>query len=144
MTNEEKFEYWLDIAQYDLKTAGALYRGGRWLYVIFMCQQSLEKLVKGLYILYLGKPAQRIHDIRSVFLEFSDKLTVPVDETVIEFFSRLSSFYLNTRYTDYKEKLSAAVSKQEAKANLKKTKEVFSWLLTLKPSTGLSGNTSTT
>jgi hypothetical protein len=29
MTNEEKFEYWLDIAQYDLKTAGSMYRGGR-------------------------------------------------------------------------------------------------------------------
>jgi HEPN domain-containing protein len=143
MTGEEKFEYWLDIAQYDLKTAAAMYRTGRWLYVVFMCQQALEKLVKGLYLLYLGKPAQKIHDIRTLFLEFSGKLIVPVDETIIEFFSRLSSFYLNTRYTDYKEKLSATVNKHAAKVALKKTKEVFAWLLTLKPSTVLFSSTST-
>ncbi|GHV72984.1 hypothetical protein AGMMS49940_02860 [Spirochaetia bacterium] len=144
MTNEEKFEYWLETAQYDLKTVGAMYRTGRWVYVIFMCQQSIEKLVKGLHILYLGKPALKIHDIRSLFLAYRDKITVPVDETIIEFFSKLSSFYLNTRYTDYKEKLSAAVNKQEAKAILKKTKEVYTWLQTLKPSTALSDSMSTT
>ncbi|GHV31453.1 hypothetical protein AGMMS4952_20260 [Spirochaetia bacterium] len=144
MTNEEKFEYWLDIAQYDLKTAVAMYKSRRWLYVVFSCEQSIEKLVKGLYILYLGKAAHKIHDIRTLFLEFHDKLTVPVEEATLVFFSRLSAFYLNTRYTDYKQKLSTAVSKQSAKMTLKKTKEVFTWLLTLKPSTESSGNTSTT
>ena len=116
MTNEEKFEYWLDIAQYDLKAAGTMYRGGRWLYVVFMCQQSLEKLVKGLYTLYIGDNVPQIHDTRTIFLKFRDKLTVPVEEATLDFFTRLSS---------------------------KKAKDVFLWLLTLKPSTGLSGNTST-
>jgi HEPN domain-containing protein len=124
MTNEEKYEYWLDTAQYDLETADAMYKSGRWLYVVFSCEQSIEKLVKGLYVLYHGKDAQKNHDIRTIFLEFSDKLTVPVEEATLVFFSRLSAFYLNTRYTDYKQKLSAVVSKESAESTLIKTREV--------------------
>jgi HEPN domain-containing protein len=143
MTNEEKFEYWLDIAQYDLKTAGAMYRGGRWLYVVFMCQQSLEKLVKGLYTLYINDTVPQIHDTRTIFLKFKGKLTVPVEEATLDFFTRLTTYYLNTRYPEFKTKLSVAISKQDAKSILKKAKEVFSWLLTLKPSTESSGSSST-
>jgi HEPN domain-containing protein len=53
MNSQEKYEYWLDIANYDLETASAMLAGSRWLYVVFMCQQAIEKLVKGLYILYI-------------------------------------------------------------------------------------------
>jgi HEPN domain-containing protein len=73
MTPEEKFDYWLDIAEYDLKTAEAMFETGRWLYVVFMCQQAMEKLSK-------------------------------------------------------------LLDEEESKTILEKTKEEFSWLLTLKPS----------
>jgi HEPN domain-containing protein len=144
MTNEDKFDYWLDIAQYDLESADAMYSTGRWLYVIFMCQQSLEKLVKGLYTLYVSDDVPKTHDTRSLFLKFKDKLPVPVEEATLVFFSRLTMFYLNTRYPEFKAKLSAAVVKQDAETTLKKAKEVFAWLLTLKPSTGSSASSSTT
>jgi HEPN domain-containing protein len=143
MTNEEKFDYWLDIAEYDLESADAMFSTGRWLYVIFMCQQSLEKLVKGLYTLYVNDDVPQIHDTRTIFLKFKDKLTVPVDEATLVFFSRLTTFYLNTRYPEFKAKLSAAINKQDAESTLKKAKEVFSWLLTLKPSTESSSSSST-
>ena len=37
MNTQEKYEYWLDIAQYDLETANTMFAGGRWIYVAFMC-----------------------------------------------------------------------------------------------------------
>ena len=33
MTQEEKVRYWLDIADYDIDTAEAMYKTKRWLYV---------------------------------------------------------------------------------------------------------------
>jgi hypothetical protein len=51
----EKYAYWEDIAEYDLKTAEAMYQSGRYLYVVFMCQQAIEKLVKGLYVFKLNE-----------------------------------------------------------------------------------------
>ena len=42
----DKVAYWLDIADYDLDTAEAMYQTGRWLYVAFMCNQTIEKTIK--------------------------------------------------------------------------------------------------
>jgi HEPN domain-containing protein len=41
MDSQEKFEHWLDAAEYDLQTAEAMLVAGRWLYVAFMCQQAV-------------------------------------------------------------------------------------------------------
>jgi HEPN domain-containing protein len=68
----EKYAYWEDIAEYDLKTAEAMYQSGRYLYVVFMCQQAIEKLVKGLYVFKLNEEPPRTHNI----LTFSTKYTV--------------------------------------------------------------------
>ena len=46
MTQEEKVRYWLDIADYDIDTAEAMYKTKRWLYVAFMCHQVIEKTLK--------------------------------------------------------------------------------------------------
>jgi HEPN domain-containing protein len=133
MDMEEKFIYWLDHAQYDLDTADVMYQGGRWLYVVFMCQQSVEKLCKGLYLLYIDDNVPRIHDIGNLVRRFEDKLTEPVPEDSFNFFDRLTNFYLNDRYPEYQQNISGMVSGESAKAVLDKTKEVFQWLLTLKP-----------
>jgi HEPN domain-containing protein len=41
-------KYWLEIASYDLKTAEAMLNSKRFLYVGFMCHQSIEKILKGI------------------------------------------------------------------------------------------------
>jgi len=133
MTMSEKFEYWRDIAQYDLKTAQAMNKTGRWLYVVFMCQQAIEKICKGLYLLFIDDDIPRIHDINSLLSKFESKLLKPIDDEKRRFFAKLSAFYLNNRYPEYKELLSSSLSKKEAKDILKNTEEVFKWLLTLKP-----------
>jgi HEPN domain-containing protein len=133
MTQEEKFSYWLEYAQYDLETAEAMHKGGRWLYVIFMCQQALEKLCKGLYLLYVDDNIPRLHNITAVFSKFADKLSEPLSDDYRRFFDRLSLYYLETRYPEYKNSLSDVADKDSASLLLQKTGEVFQWLLTLKP-----------
>ncbi|MDR1014001.1 MAG: HEPN domain-containing protein [Coriobacteriales bacterium] len=133
MDAQEKYDYWLDIAQYDLETASAMFDSGRWLYVVFMCEQAVEKLVKGLYVLYIDDNIPRVHVIRQVIKKYDGKLPAPVNEGRYRFFDKLSAFYLEGRYADYKQKLSALVDKQEAENVLEQTREVFAWLLTLKP-----------
>jgi HEPN domain-containing protein len=133
MTDQEKYAYWLDIAEYDLKTAEAMFSSGRWLYVVFMCQQAIEKLIKGLYLLYVDDNIPRSHDIPSILSRFLDKLPQPVSDEHITLFRRLSAYYLETRYPEYKEKLSAVTNEVTAQSLLIQSKEAFSWLLTAKP-----------
>ncbi|UCE08346.1 MAG: HEPN domain-containing protein [bacterium] len=47
---EKEISYWIEHAQYDLGTAEAMLISGRYLYVTFMCQQAIEKLLKAIII----------------------------------------------------------------------------------------------
>ena len=133
MDTQEKFEYWRDIAQYDLETVQAMFAAGRWLYVVFMCQQAIEKLCKGLYLLFIDDDVPRIHDINSLITKFAEKIPEAVDENKRLLFAKLSAFYLNNRYPEYKERLSMSLNKEEAQSVLKESTEAFAWLETLKP-----------
>ncbi|MDR0937393.1 MAG: HEPN domain-containing protein [Oscillospiraceae bacterium] len=133
MSAEQKYEFWLETADYDLITADAMFSTGRWLYVSFMCQQAIEKLVKGLHILYIDDNIPRIHDIYRVFARFEPQLPVPLDDTRRELFDRLSKFYLNGRYPQSKQRLSETLDKDISENLIKQTKEAYQWLLTLKP-----------
>ena len=133
MNLQEKFEYWLDIAKYDLETAEAMFSSGRWLYVVFMCQQAIEKLCKGLYLLFINDDIPKIHDINSLIAKFESIVPQVIDDDKRRLFAKLSAFYLNNRYPEYKNRLSLSLNMEEAQDILDNTKEAFTWLLTLKP-----------
>ena len=133
MTEEEKYAYWLELAQYDLESADAMFTTGRWFYVVFMCQQAIEKLCKGLYTLYLDDNVPKIHNITTVFSRFKEKLSVTASEDTLRFFDTLSTHYSTNRYPDFTKQTDRQISKTEAELLMSKTREVFSWLLTLKP-----------
>jgi HEPN domain-containing protein len=134
MTLEEKFEHWIDIAQYDLGVAEAMFQSGKWLYVAVMCQQAIEKLCKGLYTLYIDDNVPYTHDILLLFNRFAEKAGVTASDEIRLFFAKLKAYYINNRYPEFKAALSAAEDETSAGAVLAKAKEAFAWLLTLKPS----------
>jgi HEPN domain-containing protein len=98
-----------------------------------MCQQAIEKLVKGLYTLYVNDNVPKGHDINSLFIRFEERLPSPAADETHKLFAKLSAFYLNNRYPAFRMKLSASLNANEARIVLEKSKEVFKWLLTLKP-----------
>jgi HEPN domain-containing protein len=63
MDTQEKFQYWLSLANDALNSANTLFKGGDWLYMAFTCQQAIEKLVKSLYVFYKNDNVPRIHNI---------------------------------------------------------------------------------
>jgi len=137
LTNIEKYEYWEDIANYDLDTAEAMFNSGRYLYVVFMCQQAVEKLVKGLYVLNKGEEPPRVHNILNVFDRIYDidvlgKAHSEKSDEYFSFFDELLAYYISERYPSYKEKLSNSIDKDKALEVLDRSKEVFLWLKSLK------------
>ena len=55
-------EHWVERSQYDLDTAKAMLDTGRYLYVAYMCQQTIEKILKAL-IAQEGKENFPIHNL---------------------------------------------------------------------------------
>ena len=134
MTEHEKYIYWLEYAQADLDTAEFMVQSKRWLYVAFMCQQAIEKLMKGLYGLYLDFDSiPRVHNITRLANDFADKLPQPISREYYDFFNLLSNYYINTRYPEYIESLKEKTTEGNLQEVFTKSKEVFEWLLTLKP-----------
>ena len=134
MNDQEKFEYWLTHAQEDLQTAKAMFHAKRWMYVMFCCQQAVEKLVKGLYGLYLNfNNIPRVHNVSRLINDFTEKMPQPVTQDQFDFFDILTRYYLNNRYPDYVEDLLTQTKEDNAREVLVKTKEIFAWLQTLKP-----------
>lgn len=119
-------------ASYDLNTAKAMFKSGRYVYVAFMCQQSLEKLAKGLYNYYVDNNVPRVHNISFVLDKVLGVLKVEIEDDKYQLFDKLAAYYLQGRYPSFKEEISNLIDKEEAKKILEKTKEVYQWMLTLK------------
>ncbi|HHY46000.1 MAG TPA: HEPN domain-containing protein [Firmicutes bacterium] len=133
MDKAERVKYWLDIAEYDLETANSLLSTGRYLYVMVMCQQALEKLCKALFVDVFGEEPPRTHNLNYILAKVHDGRPEidPKDKNIAAFLADLSAYYLEGRYPSYKEKLSTLVGCAKAKTTYSKTEEVFAWLKSL-------------
>ena len=120
----EKIDYWLDIAEYDLKTSKAMLDTGRFLYTVFMAQQALEKLLKALYLKNKQEEPPFTHNL--LYIAKATSLEFTVEQK--EFLNKLTAYYIEGRYPLYKEKLSTLVDKEEADKVFNTATEMFSWI----------------
>lgn len=87
---------WLETSEYDLNTAEHLLSTGRYLYVIFICQLSIEKMLKALYCEDTGKLPPKTHDL--VYLLKLAKLEPP--ENIKDFIGKINNASIITRYPE--------------------------------------------
>ncbi len=113
-----KKEEWFKLALYDLETARVMFETGRYRYVPFMCQQAIEKVLKGMISEKLSPP--RIHNL--VRLSKLAKISFTSDE--IRKLDILSDLYLKVRYPDL-----INVSKKRAEELLNFTEQICQRLL---------------
>ncbi|KAF0134594.1 MAG: HEPN domain-containing protein [Candidatus Saganbacteria bacterium] len=116
--------YWYNISKYDIETAQAMFKACRYLYVLFTCQQALEKIIKAFVTLETKKLPPKLHNL----LRLAELANLNFDEEEKKFLEKLNYYYLETRYPEYKEKVAAELSKEIAKKYLVKTKEIWNCL----------------
>lgn len=134
MTNIEKYEKWLEMAEDDLDTAEVMLKSNKYIYVSFMCEQAIEKLAKGIYVYEFDKEAPYTHNI-SIVLKDIEKVTNTDEYKEYEtLFATLTSFYIIGRYDVYKQKVSQNLDKKSSTELLNKSKEAFVWLKSLQES----------
>jgi len=117
-------EEWLRQANYDMDTADYMFRGGRYMYAVFMCHLSLEKALKGRYAEKLGKEPPKTHNL--LYLLEKMKLTLPED--LFDFISTLNRVSVPTRYPDDLQRILKDYDKKKTKEVLDQSKQVLQWL----------------
>jgi len=117
-------EEWFKQADYDLETADAMFRTGRYIYTVFMSHLSIEKALKGLYAKKVEKDPPKTHDLN--FL--TRKINLRLSEEHQIFLDNLNDLSVPTRYPDQIENLLKQFKKEKVKEVLKFTKELLGWL----------------
>lgn len=115
---------WMEISEYDLQTAEVMLNGGKYLYVAFMSQQAVEKILKAIYVQKKNELPPRTHNL----LYLIDTLVIPIEDTDLSFLSYLNQFYLETRYPGERMQLAKEIDRNKAEEVFKKTKEVLECL----------------
>lgn len=118
-------EHWVERSKYDLDTAKAMLDTGRYLYVSYMCQQAIEKILKAI-IAQLGKENFPIHNLNRL-AEIS-LIDSELNSEQFNFLAELTPYNIEARYGDYKESLSEIISDKKAQKVYEKTLEIHEWL----------------
>ena len=117
--------HWLERSRYDLDTAKAMLDAGRYLYVAYMGQQAIEKLLKAI-IAQLGKENLPIHSLNR--LAERAELRAGLTDEQVDLLAELTAYNIEARYGDYKESLSEVIDAEKAKILYNRTRELFRWL----------------
>lgn len=126
MTREEKVQYWLDIADYDLDTAETLYRGGRWLYVAFMCHQVIEKTIKAYWSSQLDDIPPYTHN--HMRLAEGCGLYEQMSEEQKTFLEVITNYNIEARYPEDKAELARTLTPDNCRNLIDKTKQLQQWI----------------
>jgi HEPN domain-containing protein len=121
---EEDIKYWIDLAEYDLKTAEAMFESRRYVYVLFTCQQAVEKVLKALVVKASHRFPPRTHDL----LKLALLAEIDLDNEQKEFLAKLSFYYIESRYPEELLKISESITRSVALEYLNRSKEVLKWL----------------
>ena len=122
----EKIKYWIDLSDYDYDTAVAMQLSGRYLYVGFMCHQTIEKILKAYFNLDSQEPAPYSHSLS--YIAKKAGLYDSFTDTFKDFIDVLEPLYIQTRYPSHKEALMKGLTKAKCEEILKKTKELQLWI----------------
>ena len=118
--------YWVEMSDYDIETADAMLATGRYLYVGFMCHQTIEKILKAYWTKNLTEIPLKIHSLSRLAEKtgLSDQFT----EEQLDFIDRLEPLNIEARYPSYKERLMKSLTKEYCTTLLQDTKDLQQWI----------------
>lgn len=123
---DDKVQYWIELSDYDFETAEAMLRSKRYLYVGFMCHQTIEKIFKAYYTKVKSETAPFSHSLS--YLAKKGDLYELFTEEQKDFIDQIEPLNIEARYPSHKERLMKSLTEEKCTEILKKTKELQQWI----------------
>ena len=125
---DDKVKYWLDMSEYDLVTAQSMLDFQRYLYVGFMCHQTIEKIFKALFGLGKNETPPFVHNLSMIAQkgEFYDEFSIDQKD----FIDELEPLNIEARYPTHKEKIFKQLTESKCNELITKTRELQEWVKT--------------
>lgn len=123
---EDRVRYWMDMSEYDIETAEAMLETKRYLYVGFMCHQTIEKALKAFWTANLTEIPLKIHTLTRLAEKTGlDKL---MSNEQLDFIDVLEPLNIEARYPSYKERLMKSLTHEYCERLLEKTRTLQQWI----------------
>jgi HEPN domain-containing protein len=123
---DDKVKYWVELSDYDLDTADAMYQSKRYLYVGFMCHQTIEKVFKAYYVKLKTESAPFSHSLSYLAKkgEFYDSFSEPQKD----FIDQIEPLNIEARYPSHKERLLKSLTDAKCVEIIRETKNMQQWI----------------
>jgi HEPN domain-containing protein len=123
--NESKKDYWIDMADYDIESAKVMQKGGRYLYVGFLCHLTAEKCLKAIIAKDGTMPLKthtltRLADLAGLKDTLEDKYKSLLDE--------LHPLNIEARYSAYKDKIAEILNREYCENLIERTEDFLLWI----------------
>ena len=122
----DKSQYWIDLAEYDFETAKAMLQTGRYLYVGFMCHQTIEKMLKAYYVKTRNEQPPKTHNLR--LLASNSGISLEMSEAQMDFLNILGPLNIEARYPTDKERITKSLNKDRCTTITERTMEMMEWI----------------
>ena len=127
MSGFDKADYWFDSAEYDLQTAKAMLETRWFLYVGFMCHQTIEKALKG--ILVTRKPEEELPYIHKLMrLANLSGISTEMDERQLALLDVLNPLNVEARYPLHKSRLLESLTVERCSQMIEETEALLKWI----------------
>ncbi|MBU2553811.1 MAG: HEPN domain-containing protein [Bacteroidetes bacterium] len=123
---ENKVKYWIELSDYDLETADAMLKSKRYLYVGFMCHQTIEKAFKAYYTFLKNDVAPYSHSLS--YLAKKGDFYELFSEEQRDFIDQIEPLNIETRYPSHKESLFRSLTNDKCTDILDNTKRIQEWI----------------
>lgn len=122
-----KYDYWLEMAQYDFETAIAMLTAKRFLYVGFMLHQTIEKAFKAYYVYLKNEIPPFTHSLFKLSKEGGFYESIP--EKLRDIIDILEPLNIEARYPSKKDKLFTELTETRCTTILSNTEVLYQWIL---------------
>jgi HEPN domain-containing protein len=117
-------ENFIKSAAYDIETAAHMLKTGRYIYVVFTCHLSMEKMLKAVIAEALDIVPPRTHNL----LYLTKLAGVSFSEDHFDFIAKINNASVVTRYPEDFVSLKESFPEEVVSVYLNKTREIIEWL----------------
>ena len=123
----DNVKYWLELSEYDIKTAEAMLVSKRYLYVGFMAHQAIEKILKAYFVQIKNQTAPFSHSLS--YLANQSDLYHNFTEDQKAFIDLLEPLNIEARYPTHKQQLMESLTQERCADILKNAEELQEWIM---------------
>lgn len=129
MNEQEKIEYWFNLAEEDFVTAEIVLNAKRYLHFGFLCHLTVEKLIKAFYWKNKAEEPPYTHSLLT--LSSKSGLKLLLDEKNQKLLYKLMPLNIEARYPSNKQEIYKLLTQEYCNEIFSETKEFIGWIKTL-------------